>query len=111
MFTSIPLGGIFLVMGVTNTFGDYTELNIYPIASWAKLCDGSQILDEDSPMYLNYVPDLTTNIVPIGSPAAGTYTPQRGVGSGIYALGEWQTHETISNIENQLTTKYFQRIK
>ena len=110
MFTALPIGGIFPVLGVYNTFGDYTELNIYPMPTWAKLCDGSLISDVDSPLDGTYVPDLTAS-VPIGSTIAGTIIPNRTVGDGFYTNGEWTIQETLSNTENTLTAKYFMRIR
>jgi hypothetical protein len=109
-FTSLPLGGIFSVQGVTNSFGDYTEFGIYPIADWAKFCDGSQIVDPDSPMNGQYVPNLV-GVVPVGNSIAGTEIPARKVGGGIYAFGEWNLPQTISNTEKTLTTKFYMRIK
>jgi hypothetical protein len=109
-FTAIPIGSIFGILGVYNSFGDYQETGIYPIADWAKFCDGSVINDPDSPLDGTYVPDLT-NSVPVGAVTAGTIIPARTVGSGIYAFGEWRTQEVIANNESIMTIKYFQRIK
>ena len=108
-FISLPLGAIFPVLGVTNTFGDYTELNIYPMPAWAKLCDGSVINDVDSPLNGDYVPDLT-NATPIGSVTAGSIIPQRTAGDGIYSFG-FGTMETIFSLENGITVKYFMRVR
>lgn len=110
MFTAFAIGSIIPVIGVTNSFGDYTELNIYPMPDWLKFCDGSQITDEDSPMYLQYVPDLTAS-TPIGEATAGTYYPAFSVGNGIYAFGTSFHPETLANNEKQLTIKYHMRIK
>ena len=110
MFTALPLGGIFGVAGVFNSFGDYTELNLYTIANWAKFCDGSIINDIDSPINGKYTPDLTAS-APVGSTSGGTYVASRTVGDGIYAFGEYNPQETISNVEKSLTVKYFMRIK
>jgi hypothetical protein len=111
MLTSLPIGAIFPVIGVYNSFGDYTELNIYPIADWAKFCDGSVINDPDSPLDGTYVPDLTSSNVPVGAASAGTITPQRQVVANIYAFGFWNVLESVFNTENQITARYFMRIK
>jgi hypothetical protein len=110
MFTALPVGGIFGVLGVTNTFGDYTELNIYPMPAWAKFCDGSEIIDVDSPLNGTYVPDLTA-AVPLGAAAAGTAIAARTVGDGIYCFGENNPQQTLSNSENFKTVKYFMRVR
>lgn len=109
MFTALPIGGIFPVLGVTNTFGDYTELNIYPMPLWAKLCDGSVISDIDSPLNGTYVPDLTAS-TPVGDSIAGNIIPQRTVGDNVYAFGPGQM-QTLSNLENGITVKYFMRTR
>jgi hypothetical protein len=109
-FTALPVGGIFGIIGVINSFGDYTELNMYPMPAWAKFCDGSEIVDVDSPLNGTYVPDLTAS-VPVGSITAGIATPARTVGDGIYCFGEHLTPQTISNTENTTTIKYFMRIR
>jgi hypothetical protein len=110
MFTAIPIGSIFPVLGVFNSFGDYTESGIYPMADWVKFCDGSVINDVDSPLDGTYVPDLT-NALPIGDAVAGTIIPQRGVGTGIYTFGMWNPIETLLNTEKTFSCKYFMRIK
>lgn len=110
MFTAMPIGCIFPVVGVYNSFGDYVENGIYPLADWAKFCDGSVINDPDSPIDGMYVPDLTASL-PLGNATAGTIIPTRSVGAGIYAFGEWNPTEVLTNTERTFTTKYFMRIK
>lgn len=110
MSTALSIGSIFGVLGAYNSFRDYSELNIYPMPDWAKLCDGSVINDVDSPLNGNYVPDLITRI-PVGSSSAGTYIAAKTAGDGFYCFGDNSTQETISNIENSLTIKFFMRIK
>jgi hypothetical protein len=110
MITSIPVGTIFGILGVTNTFGDYTELNIYPMPSWAKYCDGSQIIDEDSPINGKYVPDLINKVI-VASATAGTTIPKKIIYEGFTNAGIWQQQTVVSNLENMMTIKYFMRIK
>jgi hypothetical protein len=108
-FTALPIGGIFPVLGVYNTFNDYTELNIYPIENWAKFCDGSIVNDVDSPLNGQYVPDLT-NAVLVGTNSAGQYLGKRKVASGIFSSEIMQTKD-ITSTENTITVKFFMRIK
>jgi hypothetical protein len=107
--TAIPIGSIFGMLGAYNSFGDYTEANIYPLADWAKFCDGSVISDADSPMDGMYVPDLT-NSAPTGAATAGDILPAATIGQ-IYAFGEYGNQETIVDNKNFYTIKYFMRIK
>jgi hypothetical protein len=109
MFTSLPIGGIFPVLGVTNTFGDYTELNIYPMPTWAKLCDGSIVNDIDSALNGMYVPDLTSS-TPVGDLTAGNILPERIVGDAVYTFGPGEL-QTLTNTENGITVKYFMRTR
>jgi hypothetical protein len=107
--TAIPIGTIFGMLGAYNSFGDYTEANIYPLNDWAKFCDGSVIVDADSPMNGMYVPDLTAS-APVGAATAGGILPAQTLGN-IYAFGEYQSQETIVDNKNFYTIKYFMRVK
>lgn len=108
--SAIPIGGIFPILGVFNSFGDYIETNIYPLADWAKLCDGSVISDADSPLDGTYTPNLIGSVV-VGDSTAGTIIPERKVATGIYAFGEYNPFMEVSNSDKTFTTKYFMRIK
>lgn len=108
--TSIGVGAIIPVIGVFNSFGDYIETGIHPLPDWLKECDGTLINDVDSSLHNTYIPNLI-GAVPVGSVMAGTEMPQRFVAQGIYAFGENNPQETLSNTERIFTARFFMRIK